>query len=238
MDGSVIENCCGAVALVSHIWVMAKPLKHKTPTSSPRYRHEIQDSGFSKSSMRSISNQTRIPTNWDIQLTSSGHSQFLSHLLIFLRKQGGTPGWKGHYPPAFLAWQGGTGWVWNGGAGWGKKLHCKSRGGTLVGFGPFGFCWCFSSLSPLSPDLTWHSSWLCSEHVLQGKTRQHRQVFLNLVGNNRRWTAWSIPGPSRPKEPWAENCMTITALSKENICVLRKVTCVRKDVEVQYLTPE
>lgn len=120
--------------------------------------------------MWSISNQTRIPTNRDIQLTSSGHSQFLSHLLIFLRKQGGTPGWKGHYPPAFLAWQGGMGWVWNGVAGWGK-----SRGGTSVGFGPFGLCWCFffSFLSPLSLDLTRHSSWLCSEHVLQGKTRQN-----------------------------------------------------------------
>lgn len=29
IDGSVIENCCGELALVSHIWIMAKPLKHE-----------------------------------------------------------------------------------------------------------------------------------------------------------------------------------------------------------------
>lgn len=147
--------------------------------------------------MWSISNQTRIPTNWNIQLTSSGHSQFLSHLLIFLRKQGGTPGWKGHYPPAFFAWQGGTGWVWNGGAGWGKKLHCKSRGGTAVGFGPFGFCWCFffffvPIVAGLNMTFLLALQWACTAGE---NTTKH------LVGNNRGWTAWAIPGPSRLGEP-------------------------------------
>lgn len=37
--------------------------------------------------------------------------------------------------PAFLAWQGGTGWVETEG----KKGHCVSRGGNLVGFGPSAF---------------------------------------------------------------------------------------------------
>lgn len=56
-------------------------------------------------------NKTGIPSNWDMQPTYTGHSQFLFHLLIFLRNQGGTLVWKVYYPPAFLAWQGGKGWV-------------------------------------------------------------------------------------------------------------------------------
>lgn len=46
-----------------------------------------------------------------------------------------------------------------------KQGHCMSRGGNLVGFGPLAFvdvfcyhCW---------PDLIQHSSWLCSECVLE-----------------------------------------------------------------------
>lgn len=55
-----------------------------------------------------------------------------------------------------------------------------SRGGNLVGFGPSAFvdvfcCHCWS-------DLIQHSSWLCTEYVLEkcsskGERRQNRQVF-------------------------------------------------------------
>lgn len=110
VDGSVIENCCGAVALVSHFWIIAKPPKHKKPTSLVRYSMKFKTWVFQIQCLVPL-HKTGIPSNWDIQLTSTGHSQFLFHLLIFLRNQGGTLGWKGHYPPAFLAWQGGEGWV-------------------------------------------------------------------------------------------------------------------------------
>lgn len=43
-------------------------------------------------------------------------------------------------PSAFLAWQGGMGWVENGGAGRGKRGALCVQGRELSRVWPFGFC--------------------------------------------------------------------------------------------------
>lgn len=43
MESSVIENCCVAVALVSHFWMVAKPVKRKKAYKVVAIQHEIQD---------------------------------------------------------------------------------------------------------------------------------------------------------------------------------------------------
>lgn len=159
---------------------------------------KFNPAGFSKSSMWSISTR-ELPTYWDLQLTSSGHSQFLFHLLIFLRKARWDPWVKRSLSCSIPDLAGGHGL----GRDVGKKLHCESRGGTSRGFGPFGFCvdvFCRHCW----PLLIRHSFWRSSQYVLEGKKHDKTDRFffflLNLVGNNRRQTepfsalqAWRAP---------------------------------------------
>lgn len=92
---------------------------------------------FSKPSIWSSKELESSPT-----ASFMGHSQFLDHLLIFLRNQGGTGGWKGHCPPAFLAVQGGKGWVEIEGQGEVSRGIVWPEEVTKSGLA-FCFCWCF-----------------------------------------------------------------------------------------------
>lgn len=149
MDGSVIENCCGAVALVSHFWIIAKPLKHKKAYNLAVIQHEIQELSF----LNPVSGPS--PQNWNpLQL---GHTAYLCWTLPVPLPPPNLPenprwdSWvKRSLSSGIPSLAGGQGLGWNGGAGWGE--HCKSRGGNVVGFGPLAFvgvfcCYCCARLN-------------------------------------------------------------------------------------------
>ncbi len=177
MDGSVIENCCGAVTLVSHCWIIAKPVKHKKRSRLMQYSMKFKTWVFQ-------SNLCSLSKNLESSPTRT-HSQLHRTLPVpppapNLPEKPRWDSWvKRSLQPSIPGLAGGQRLGWNGGAGWGKQRHCKSRGGNLVGFGSPAFvdvfcCHCW-------PDLIQHSSWLCSDCVLEkgceGERRQNRQVF-------------------------------------------------------------
>lgn len=184
---------------------------------------KFNPTGFSKSSMWSISTR-ELPTYWDLQLTSSGHSQFLFHLLIFLRKARWDPWVKRSLSCSIPDLAGGHGLGRDGG----KKLHCESRGGTLRGFGPFGFC-VDGFCRHCWPLLIRHSFWRSRQYVLEGKKhdKQTGSFFLSFKPCGKQWktNCLSHSRPPRPGEPRAKDCMTIAVQGRESICVPRKVTC-------------
>lgn len=117
-----------------------------------------------------------------------GHSQFFYHLLIFLRNQGVTRGWKGHCPAAFLALQGGKGWVEIEGQGEVSSGIICPEEVTKSGFA-YGFCGCF--LLSLLARLPFASAVrLYWRKVAVRRVDDKTDGFLNLIRNNRWWALW------------------------------------------------
>lgn len=131
------------------------------------------------------------PWNWEQRWASRGHSQFLYHLLIFLRNQGGTPGGKGHCPSALLTWQGGKDSVEMQGQGEALRqvwaLYIQGR--WLSRIWPFGFCefYCchcwpdFPSIPPGSAVA------VCCRTVVRREKDDKTNGFEIYWGNNKRW---------------------------------------------------